>query len=81
MTARLSKTEQGTPAPSDASEHERLKQEQTLIARFAACGHAVHRLMDGGFVVCRLASARHVLDFAELAAVAAQMGVSQRDAP
>lgn len=60
------------PETADAS-----KREQSLIAKFALCGHAVHRLADGGFLICRWSYSRHVPDYPALVGIARQMGVSQ----
>lgn len=51
------------------------KRETTLIAHFALAGHSVHRLADGGFLVCRFGHARHCPDLAALAGFARQTGV------
>ncbi|MBA4263786.1 MAG: hypothetical protein C0453_01780 [Comamonadaceae bacterium] len=53
------------------------KREATLLAQFALRGHAVHRLADGGFLVCRHGYAKHCPDLAALAGFARQTGVSQ----
>lgn len=66
-------TNGATPAPGVRDElHNR---EITLIAHFALAGHSVHRLADGGFLVCRFGHARHCPDLAALAGFARQTGV------
>lgn len=51
------------------------KRENTLVAQFALRGHAVHRLADGGFLVCRHGFVKHCPDLAALAGFARQTGV------
>lgn len=51
------------------------KLETTWIARFALRGHSVHRLADGGFLVCRHGMSRHCRDLRELIAFARIAGV------
>lgn len=46
----------------------------TLIARFALMGHAVHRLADGGFLVERWGLTRHCADVTALQAFLVQIG-------
>lgn len=53
------------------------KRETTLIAHFALAGHAVHRLEDGGFLVCRHGYAKHCPDLHALAGFARQTGVTR----
>ena len=47
----------------------------TLSAKFALAGHAVHRLLDGGFLVCKFGHTRHATNLAELQAFAVRVGV------
>ena len=51
------------------------KREATLMAQFALAGHAVHRLADGGFLVCRHGYVKHCPDLAALSGFARQSGV------
>ena len=48
----------------------------TQVAKLAIRGHAVHQLIDGGFLVCKYGHTFHAVDFAELQAFA-RLGVSQ----
>jgi hypothetical protein len=49
----------------------------TQVAELAIRGHAVHQLIDGGFLVCKYGYTHHAIDFAELQAFARRLGVSQ----
>ena len=49
----------------------------TQVAQLAIRGHAVHQLIDGGFLVCKYGHSFHANDFAELQAIARRLGVSQ----
>ena len=49
----------------------------TQVAQLAIRGHAVHQLIDGGFLVCKYGHTFHANDFAELQAFARRLGVSQ----
>ena len=51
------------------------KPEATLVARFALAGHAVHRLSEGGFLVCKHGHAKHCQNLHGLVAFARQVGV------
>jgi hypothetical protein len=51
------------------------KREATLLAQFALAGHSVHRLADGGFLVCRHGYVKHCPDLPALAGFARQTGV------
>ena len=51
------------------------KRETTLIAQFALAGHAVHRMAEGGFLVCRHGYVKHCPDLAALESFAKQTGV------
>lgn len=51
------------------------KQEANLLARFAIKGAVVHRLSDGGFLVCQWGQSRHVPNLANLTAFGRLMGV------
>lgn len=53
------------------------KLETTLIAQFALAGHAVHRMAEGGFLVCRHGYVKHCPDLAALAGFAKQTGVTR----
>jgi hypothetical protein len=53
------------------------KQATTLSAQFAIAGHSVHRLADGGFIVCKHGYAKHCPDIDALAAFAKQTGVTR----
>ncbi|MBN9573740.1 MAG: hypothetical protein J0H16_07350 [Alicycliphilus denitrificans] len=66
----LSANENSTPEILDAS-----KREANLFARFALKGAAVHRLADGGYVVCQWSLSRAVPDLPALAAFGRMMGV------
>jgi len=48
----------------------------TQIARLAVRGHAVHRLQDGGFLVCKYGYSHYAADFAALQAFARRLGVN-----
>jgi len=63
-----------TDASSIDRSREDDKQVDTLIARFALMGHAVHRLADGGFLVERWGLTRHCADVAALQAFLVQIG-------
>lgn len=67
--------DQSTQTPIFVEEHTTRKREASLIAHFALAGHSVHRLADGGFLVCRFGHARHCPDLAALAGFARQTGV------
>ena len=49
----------------------------TQVAELAIRSHAVHRLKDGGFLVCKYSHTFLAHDFAELQAFARRLGVSQ----
>ena len=51
------------------------KRETTLMARFAIKGAAVHRLADGGYIVCQWGLSRAIPDLPALAAFGRMMGV------
>jgi hypothetical protein len=51
------------------------KPEATLIAEFALAGHAVHRLAEGGYLVCKHGHAKHCQNLHSLVAFAHQVGV------
>lgn len=53
------------------------KAQATQIAELAIRGHAVHRLKDGGFLVCKYGHTFHAVDFVELQAFARKLGVSK----
>lgn len=53
------------------------KRETTLIAKFSLAGHAVHRMAEGGFLVCRHGYVKHCPDLAALAGFAKQTGVTR----
>jgi hypothetical protein len=59
-----------------AREQER-KYEATLMARFALRGHAVHRMVEGGYMVCRQGYAKHCPTLEALQAFARQVGVAR----
>ena len=65
----LSANENSNPAILDP------KRETTVIARFAMKGAAVHRLADGGYIVCQWGLTRAVPDLPALAAFGRMMGV------
>jgi hypothetical protein len=47
------------------------------IANLAMAGHAVHKLADSGFLVCKYGHTFHAFEFAELQAFARRSGVKQ----
>lgn len=49
----------------------------TQIAELAVRGHAVHQLIDGGFLVCKYGYTHHAPDFEALQAFARRLGVTQ----
>ena len=49
----------------------------TQLAELAIAGHVVHKLIDGGYLVCKYGMTRYCKDFAELQAFARQLGVKQ----
>ena len=49
----------------------------TQIAELAIRGHAVHKLKDGGFLVCKYGHTFEAIDFAELQAFARRLGVTK----
>lgn len=51
------------------------KVEATLMAKLALQGHAVHRTVDGGFLVCRHGYVKHCADLQALESFAKQTGV------
>ena len=53
------------------------KRATTLAAQFAILGHSVHRLADGGFMVCKHGYAKHCPDVEALAAFAKLTGVAR----
>ena len=53
------------------------KRATTLAAQFAIAGHSVHRLADGGFIVCKHGYAKHCPDVEALAAFAKLTGVTR----
>ena len=48
----------------------------TQIAHLAIAGHAVHKLTDGGYLVCKFGYTHHASDFAALQCFARRLGVS-----
>lgn len=48
----------------------------TQIAELAIQGHAVHKLKDGGYLVCKYGYTHHASDFAALQCFARRLGVS-----
>ncbi len=48
----------------------------TQIAHLAIAGHAVHKLADGGYLVCKYGYTHHASDFAALQCFARKLGVS-----
>jgi hypothetical protein len=73
-----------TPATAQENTHtsivgehpETCKREATLMAQFALRGHAVHRLADGGYLVCKHGFVKHCPDLHALAGFARQTGVT-----
>ena len=49
----------------------------TQIAELALRGHAVHQLIDGGFLVCKYSYTHHAPDFESLQIFAQRLGVNQ----
>ena len=49
----------------------------TQIAHLAIAGHAVHKLIDGGYLVCKYGYTHHAQDFAALQCFARRLGVKQ----
>ena len=49
----------------------------TQIAELALMGHAVYKLADGGFLVCKYGYIHHAPDFEALQVFAHRLGVSQ----
>ena len=49
----------------------------TQIAELALRGHAVHQLIDGGFLVCKYGYTHHAPDFESLQIFAQRLGVNQ----
>ena len=49
----------------------------TQIAHLAIAGHAVHKLIDGGYLVCKYGHTFHAQDFAALQCFARRLGVKQ----
>ena len=47
----------------------------TQIAHLAIAGHAVHKLIDGGYLVCKYGHTFHAQDFAALQCFARRLGV------
>ena len=66
---------QSTDASIVAGYAAQCKTEDTLIAQFALAGHAVHRLAEGGYLVCRWGMVRQCRDLDALTAFARQVGV------
>lgn len=50
------------------------KVEATLMAKLALRGHAVHRTVDGGYLVCRHGYVKHCADLEALESFAKQTG-------
>jgi hypothetical protein len=46
------------------------------IAHLTIAGHAVHKLADGGYLVCKYGYTHHASDFAALQCFARRLGVS-----
>jgi hypothetical protein len=51
------------------------KAESTLIARLAMAKHAVHKLADGGYLVCKYGYTYHASDLPAVQAFAVRLGV------
>ena len=66
----LSANENTSPDILDES-----NREANLFARFAQKGAAVHRLADGGYIVCQWSLSRAIPDLPALAAFGRMMGV------
>ena len=49
----------------------------TQVAQLEIQGDTVHRLKDGGFLVCKYRHTFHANDFSELQAFARRLGISQ----
>ena len=58
-----------------ATDHRHRKAIATLIAKLAIWGHAVHKLADGGFLVCKYGYTHHATDLEGLRAFAVRLGV------
>ena len=52
------------------------KARATQIAHLAIAGHAAHKLVDGGYLVCKYGLTHHAQDFAALQCFARKLGVS-----
>ena len=48
----------------------------TQLAHLAIAGHTVHKLVDGGYLVCKYGYTHHAQDFASLQCFARRLGVS-----
>lgn len=51
------------------------KAESNLLAKLALAGHAVHRLKEDGYLVCKYGYAHHAETFEALKAFAVRLGV------
>jgi 3,4-dihydroxy-2-butanone 4-phosphate synthase len=69
--------DQSKQAPIIGEPTETSKRSAMLLAQFALAGHVVHRLADGGFLVCRHGHIKHCPDLAALAGFARQTGVAK----
>lgn len=49
----------------------------TQIGCLKRAGHAVHKLADGGYLVCKYGYTHHAQDFAALQCFARRLGVKQ----
>ncbi len=49
----------------------------TQIAELAIAGHAVHQLVNGGYLVCKYGHTYEAKDFEDLQAFARRLGVKQ----
>lgn len=58
-----------------ATDTQNRKAEFTLIARLAMAGHAVHKLVDGGYLVCKYGYTHHASDLAAAQSFAVRLGV------
>ena len=67
----------GASVPGTFSAEPKHKISSNLIAWFAISGHSVHRLADGGFIVCKHGYAKHCPDVEALAAFAKLTGVTR----
>jgi hypothetical protein len=63
-----------TDAMIVAQSLEERKREATLRAKFALRGHAVHRTVEGGYLVCRHGLVKHCPDLDSLEGFARTVG-------